>query len=51
MKENRNATDELIDSIMRLKEKPLPQRVRIKAQECMIDYIGAAYAGAHANRG
>lgn len=42
-----NATDELIEYLLEKTENELPKHIIAKAKECLLDYIGVAYAGAH----
>ena len=46
----RNATDGIVDYILKLMGKPLPPSVREKAKQCVLDYYGVAFAGAAMNR-
>lgn len=50
MENQLNATDIFTDYIMHLMNRPMPERVKIRAKECLVDYIGVAYAGARVNR-
>lgn len=44
-----NATDELVSYIMKLKKTNFSEEILIKAKECILDYLGCAYAGSKAN--
>lgn len=45
-----NATDIFVEYIMKLKQKPLPEKVSEKTKECLLDFVGVTYAGACVNK-
>lgn len=50
MEDARNATDLFVDYIIKLRKTPMPERVIVKAKECLLDYIGVTFAGAAVNK-
>lgn len=44
-----NITDEFVSYIMKLKNTSFSEDVLAKAKECILDYLGCAYAGAKVN--
>lgn len=45
-----NITDFILDDIIEKSNSNIPKKVYIKAQECLIDYIGVTFAGAKENK-
>ena len=44
---NTNPTDRLINNLYDLQDAPMPDPVVWQAKRCLLDYLGAAFAGAH----
>ena len=46
-----NITDAFLAYIIEKKDNEIPEKIYKKAEECLIDYLGVAYAGAKENKG
>ncbi len=47
----RNTTDLFVDYLYELSSRPIPEKIKEKSKECLIDYVGVAFAGAQINHG